>query len=712
MAGDNNDGNPVPEGKWGPYATKKDMVEAETLHKHITGLIRTLKTSCDGTSNQVSVAKELKTDLHVARMLKSFDKCETTMELINEAAAQLLMLAEPPESEIMKQCNSWVSTYTQLAQEVAEAEVEVGKAKANANAQPPAPPAAPTAGGGPRVPGMPKANDLLRPKELQADDKPSVLRLWKREFQDYYESNRMDLLTRRVAQNLFLQCISQKLRIKVRQRISDATPVLPAPAASGAQNLGSCYQALDDIFKAAYPIVRRRQEFFCYMQKPNQKTSDYMDKVKELFDEAEFHTFKPGELLTYKTIQGCTVEPARTKFVREEAPDFEKLAKIAQTIEAGENALKGQPRDPAHNSQGDVHADQVGGAGKFSQNVCRRCNGRDASNHNGNTCRFKNTVCYVCGQKGHIKGSPFCTGEAQSNRKPGGNSQQPRGGKAGKDRSVNTTEAAINSVRAVHTRAVSKAAPEKELKDGKPSDKSFQQGKDGKPSDPKKKKRKRSKKKVIVTEVDSTGKKVEWNRPTPCMDIAVSGTKGGKRAHIKALPDTGSTQTAISLKFARRLKVQINPHGSIPLCAADGKRMSCEGSARIRIYFEGLEIETEALVSSVVQDEILISWHDLIKLEVIPTNFPHRKKEKAADLVRDTSQQVQADMLRTHHEPEGPIDEFAPGTPVVIQDVDTHRWDVNGIVHDSFQSSRCLKIMVENGMMLFRDREDVRPRPV
>ena len=47
-----------------------------------------------------------------------------------------------------------------LAEEVAEAEKEVGRAKANA----PPPPAAPAAGGAPRVPGLPKSNDLLRPK--------------------------------------------------------------------------------------------------------------------------------------------------------------------------------------------------------------------------------------------------------------------------------------------------------------------------------------------------------------------------------------------------------------------------------------------------------------------------------------------------------------------------------------------------------------------
>ena len=144
--GDNVASASAKEGKWGHYATKKDMEEAKTLINHLTGLFRTMKSSCHDAANQVSVTKELKSDLHIERMLKTFEKCKTTMELINEEAAQLLMLAEPPESEVMKQCNTWEATYMTLATNVAEAEMEVGRAKANAP-PPPAPPAAPAAGG-------------------------------------------------------------------------------------------------------------------------------------------------------------------------------------------------------------------------------------------------------------------------------------------------------------------------------------------------------------------------------------------------------------------------------------------------------------------------------------------------------------------------------------------------------------------------------------
>merc|ERR1711978_667242 len=348
-----------------------------------------------------------------------------------------------------------------------------------------------------------------------------------------------------------------------------------------------------------------------YMQKPNQKTSDYMDKLRKLFDEAELQQFRAEDLLTYKAIQGCTMEPVRTKFVREEEPTFKKLEKIAHTVEAGENTLKGQPT--GHVNKATVQADKAGGPWAKTQNQkpaggansgCKRCNGKDKSNHNLNTCRFKEAVCHTCGQKGHITGSPFCRGKQQT--KPEGKSQAKAKKAAPSAQKKGDEKAGCGAVFAC------KAIPF-----GKP------------------KKANRQKKTVKVTEVDSTGTAIKdgWNIPTPRMNIQVSGMNEGHHAPSKALPDTGCTQTIMSLKWARSHKVAIDPEGSIPIMAADGKRMMCEGSAKITIHYEGLQIKTEVLVSSVLKDEMLISWHDLVKLEIISKNFPHRMNFSQVDSV-------------------------------------------------------------------------------
>ena len=114
-------------------------------------------------------------------------------------------------------------------------------------------------------------------------------------------------------------------------------------------------------------------------------------------------------------------------------------------------------------------------------------------------------------------------------------------------------------------------------------------------------------KKVTCTEVDSSGTAVKdkSNAPTPRMEIQM-GIKGG-RVSCKALPDTGCTQTIMSLRWAKSHNIDVDPEGSVPILAADGKRMMCEGSAKLHIFYEGAEIKTEALVSSVLKDELLIS---------------------------------------------------------------------------------------------------------
>ena len=117
-----------------------------------------------------------------------------------------------------------------LSNLVREAELEIRRGRANnqagLNAQAGAAGAVAN-----RRPPVPKATDLLKPDVLQHDDKPSVLRLWKREYEDYYKSNEMEHYDTRVQQNFFMQCISTKLRTKVRHQLTspDTTPVLAVP---------------------------------------------------------------------------------------------------------------------------------------------------------------------------------------------------------------------------------------------------------------------------------------------------------------------------------------------------------------------------------------------------------------------------------------------------------------------------------------------------
>ena len=83
-----------------------------------------LRTRCADTTNQVSVARKLKTDLHVTRMRDLHDKCESTMTEINTEIATLIPLGEPDTT--LTQYDDWEKLYTKVSKDVKDAEEEIG----------------------------------------------------------------------------------------------------------------------------------------------------------------------------------------------------------------------------------------------------------------------------------------------------------------------------------------------------------------------------------------------------------------------------------------------------------------------------------------------------------------------------------------------------------------------------------------------------------
>ena len=619
----------------GNDAQDLEKSEAKKLKSQLGGHYKALKERLDNADRQFSISASLKTDFHIKRMREQFSKAESSMETIRDIYTKLLALEETSD-QTTKTYEGWVGTFNKTRDQFFETEQAIVQPAAAQNLLQPVGPQ------GSARPGEPKANDLLKPKDLEYDDKPSVLRLWKEDFTDYYEKNRMDLMSTRVQQKYFVQCISHKLRMKLRNLMRDDTPVLAIKKKPNEAEKDSCFKFLDDIFRASYPIVRRRQEFFNYTQSPNQKTSDYMDKLHELFNEGEFQDIKPDELLTFKAIQGCTVEPARTKFVRETAPDFKGLYTLAQTIEAGENSLV--DLQPASANQAQASAK------KTSNYRCRRCNGRDKSNHKDYQCKFKDTKCFDCDQVGHIKGSAACN-------KPKG-----KAGAKQVDTEQKPEPVTANFVRANSVTVVAEDASDTEGLTEAPH--------------------------AFVKAIDSSG--FEFDNPTPRMTIEV--LESNTKFECQALPDTGCTKTLLSLDHVLDNDIQIYP-ASMKLFAADGEEMPIEGAATIRIKHEGLEIETETLVSSALNNEAVISWQDLQSLEVISKDFPHRDPT----LMDHSGQPRREPAIQT-------------GTHVVIRNTATMRWDIAGTVQAVHVNGPCLLVRLEDRRtFIFRNRDHIRP---
>ena len=92
---------------------------------------------------------------------------------------------------------------------------------------------------------------------------------------------------------------------------------------------------------------------------------------------------------------------------------------------------------------------------------------------------------------------------------------------------------------------------------------------------------------------------------------------------MSATPDTGCTRTIINTHVLERNGISYKQGGKIKLVAANGNKMEVDGTIVMTLEGNNVKIGTDALVSKAIQDDMLISCSDLIKLKAIPSRFPN-----------------------------------------------------------------------------------------
>ena len=117
---------------------------------------------------------------------------------------------------------------------------------------------------------------------------------------------------------------------------------------------------------------------------------------------------------------------------------------------------------------------------------------------------------------------------------------------------------------------------------------------------------------------------------------------------VNVTPDSGTTQTILHEKLALRAGVKIRRTGT-DISNANGSWLTVVGDADIRITYAKYIHETTALVSSDVNYNLLVAWHDLQFINVLPQNFPAcvsaTMSESVKDQIVDEFPEVFRDML-------------------------------------------------------------------
>ena len=96
---------------------------------------------------------------------------------------------------------------------------------------------------------------------------------------------------------------------------------------------------------------------------------------------------------------------------------------------------------------------------------------------------------------------------------------------------------------------------------------------------------------------------------------------GEMRAKLMACPDSGASRSLCGPKLAKKLGCKIYWE-KINISNASGTSMKYMGTAMCNLTFEGKTIEVPILLSSDVESRLIIGRHDLIRLHVLPPDFP------------------------------------------------------------------------------------------
>jgi len=465
------------------------------------------------------------------------------------------------------------------------------------------------AGGAAAVARGAKIADTIKPAILESGNTPVEFKAWCRRFDAYYMAANLGDMD---VQTLWRALIDPNIVVQIESQIGDRTPVYG--------NV-SCMQLLKDEFEESYPVTTRRVDFFEKKQAAGQKFSEHAAALLQVGNEANLPGLSVEELQCFQFIRSCTDEKLRDEFLKVDRPtlrEFNRVIKNYERRQATSSALddkkvlvKQVKAPPTKPSDGKGK--------KTSYSRPRQCFACGSLEHIRTTCPVKDQNCQYCGKRGHQEAVCRTKVWKQAANKTGGNPE-----KKSQARKVRIEESDDDT---------EEEEPEQQVT---------------------------AHIRHRISAVSS------YSTDTPRLKVEVSTRQG--QFKFKALPDSGATSSVMALDVAKRFGINVTPTRQT-LYAADNRRLNCEGRATIKID----QTKIKFLLSSSIKNDVLLSWHDLVKLGVLPADFPNHKRFPTGKVSRvcdktDLSEEIRklksdfADVL-TDKLPANPI----VGPPMTIE---------------------------------------------
>ncbi|XP_059082489.1 uncharacterized protein LOC131880009 [Tigriopus californicus] len=327
---------------------------------------------------------------------------------------------------------------------------------------------------------------------------------------------------------------------------------------------GGCVELLEQRFREVHPVFARRCALFSFRKIKSTRFADAYHQLRKQSDECELSSFNiQRDLLAFIMIRSCDDDPGLyTRLLELDNPDMTELLRQAKLYE---NARHPVPSEHVAALRETTSPQEV----QRPKSWIYVCHGCGSEQHKKEQCPFKFTTCYDCNRTGHI--ANVC-GEYSRGRKPYRNNAMSSGRSPYKSPKRN-----------------------RERRTGTPVE------------------RNRSSSSARISAINEFTTKHDTPR------ILITCSFRSKK--LLAIPDTGATRTVLPLT-AIPDEALIRPSRT-RLSAANGTQMASTGAITFTATVNsGPEAIIDALVSKDLTGPALISWHDLMALGILSSDFP------------------------------------------------------------------------------------------
>ena len=440
----------------------------------------------------------------------------------------------------------------------------------------------------------------LRPSKLTLDNTPGELRIWIRKLNAFFTASNLKEASLEEQKAHLAACIDDKLNLRLVEKIDLAMNVL-----DGADN---CVQIIKKEFSDRYPLFQRRLEYFTMKRKEGELCSDAILRVRAMGDDADLAGITAEDLTIFSSIRIVDDKKLREKLLDIPNPTLRQIDQTVRNFEA--NVFNEKSMEKSSSASAAAVFAKNKGKGKSWDDLkgkCRGCGDVWDSNHRG-VCKAVGQTCNNCGIKNHL--SRVCRGEKKksataavvSDEKPQQQQQageQPAQAQQQQQQPVEQANV-ITGMRYRFASKVDRVA-------------------------------------VVTTSISRV---TASDMPTPRLRLRMRPALRNNIFSFDCLPDSGATRSIISMDVAKANKCAIR-HTDTQLRAANGEAMQCNGKTTLLVIGDGSTVHSiDALVTSSMTSEVIISWHDLITLGVLQANFPSTADSVAA-VVQPRQQQCE-----------------------------------------------------------------------